>query len=229
MPSLAFRKASICSRFSFSASCTLVVNPQHATCSRLILCWNRPPPSGSSCIGKDSGLTLFSRVSTVESHPVNQLGPGLFLANSCSRVPSSHRRNWEAGVKPALPRNCKRVFGGSATVPTGRPPPSSAMQIATRKPGDRRELRGPGARRLCVRWGCPDHQPLSRVKEECHVQRSSLDHCLWISHSAAVLHSRPRIRFQSISGKPCRRARLRCGGQLVSHRRQRRRRSATHS
>src|ERR1035437_10416488 len=39
MPSLAFRKASICSRFSFSASCTLVVNPQHATAP------------GSSCIG----------------------------------------------------------------------------------------------------------------------------------------------------------------------------------
>src|ERR1019366_5340756 len=56
MPSLAFRKASICSRFSFSASCTLVVNPQHATRSRLILCWKLPPPSGSSCIGKDCGL-----------------------------------------------------------------------------------------------------------------------------------------------------------------------------
>src|ERR1035437_4099869 len=55
MPSLAFRKASICSRFSFSASCTLVVNPQHATRSRLILCWKLPPPSGSSCIGKDYG------------------------------------------------------------------------------------------------------------------------------------------------------------------------------
>src|ERR1039457_4255029 len=41
MPSLAFRKASICSRFSFSASCTLVVNPQHATRSRLILYWKR--------------------------------------------------------------------------------------------------------------------------------------------------------------------------------------------
>src|SRR5664279_1235319 len=41
MPSLAFRKASICSRFSFSASCTLVVNPQHATRSRLILYWTR--------------------------------------------------------------------------------------------------------------------------------------------------------------------------------------------
>src|ERR1017187_8489802 len=54
MPSLAFRKASICSRFSFSASCTLVVNPQHATRSRLILYWKPPPPSGSSCIGKDS-------------------------------------------------------------------------------------------------------------------------------------------------------------------------------
>src|SRR5664280_1582172 len=54
MPSLAFRKASICSRFSFSASCTLVVNPQHATRSRLILCWKLPPPSGSSCIGQDS-------------------------------------------------------------------------------------------------------------------------------------------------------------------------------
>src|ERR1035438_10529207 len=53
MPSLAFRKASICSRFSFSASCTLVVNPQHATRSRLILYWKLPPPSGSSCIGKD--------------------------------------------------------------------------------------------------------------------------------------------------------------------------------
>src|SRR5664279_1903052 len=57
MPSLAFRKASICSRFSFSASCTLVVNPQHATRSRLILYWKLPPPSGSSCIGKDSDLT----------------------------------------------------------------------------------------------------------------------------------------------------------------------------
>src|SRR5664279_5460936 len=54
MPSLAFRKASICSRFSFSASCTLVVNPQHAICSRLILYWKLPPPSGSSCIGQDS-------------------------------------------------------------------------------------------------------------------------------------------------------------------------------
>src|ERR1035441_8973209 len=56
MPSLAFRKASICSRFSFSASCTLVVNPQHATRSRLILYWKLPPPSGSSCIGKDFTL-----------------------------------------------------------------------------------------------------------------------------------------------------------------------------
>src|SRR5664279_6424265 len=54
MPSLAFRKASICSRFSFSASCTLVVNPQHATRFSLILYWKLPPPSGSSCIGKDS-------------------------------------------------------------------------------------------------------------------------------------------------------------------------------
>src|ERR1019366_2055827 len=117
-----------------------------------------------------SRLTLSSRLSTVESHS-EPAWFGLFLANRCSRVPSSHRRNWEAGVKPALPRNCKRVFGGSATVPTGRPPASSAMQIATRKPGDRRELRGPGARRLCVRWGCPDHQPLSRVKKEYHVQR----------------------------------------------------------
>src|SRR5664280_3249696 len=53
MPSLAFRKASICSRFSFSASCTLVVNPQHAICSRLILYWKLSSPSGSSCIGKD--------------------------------------------------------------------------------------------------------------------------------------------------------------------------------
>src|ERR1035438_10150225 len=43
MPSLAFRKASIYSRFSFSASCTLVVNPQHATRSRLILYWKLPP------------------------------------------------------------------------------------------------------------------------------------------------------------------------------------------
>src|ERR1039457_7246296 len=58
MPSLAFRKASICSRFSFSASCTLVVNPQHATRSRLILYWKLPPPSGSSCIGKDCRLTV---------------------------------------------------------------------------------------------------------------------------------------------------------------------------
>src|SRR5664280_3413127 len=59
MPSLAFRKASICSRFSFSASCTLVVNPQHATRSRLILYWKLPPPSGSSCIGKDSPFRLI--------------------------------------------------------------------------------------------------------------------------------------------------------------------------
>src|SRR5665811_1963202 len=50
MPSLAFRKASICSRFSFSASCTLVVNPQHATRSRLILCWKLSSPSGSSLV-----------------------------------------------------------------------------------------------------------------------------------------------------------------------------------
>src|SRR5664279_2654072 len=41
MPSLAFRKASICSRFSFSASCTLVVNPQTASRFRLILYWKR--------------------------------------------------------------------------------------------------------------------------------------------------------------------------------------------
>src|SRR5664280_142486 len=60
MPSLAFRKASICSRFSFSASCTLVVNPQHATRSRLILCWKLPPPSGSSCIGQDYDLPKFT-------------------------------------------------------------------------------------------------------------------------------------------------------------------------
>src|SRR5664279_3638670 len=56
MPSLAFRKASICSRYSFSASCTLVVNPQHATRSRLILYWKLSSPLGSSCIGKDSPL-----------------------------------------------------------------------------------------------------------------------------------------------------------------------------
>src|ERR1017187_109422 len=62
MPSLAFRKASICSRFSFSASCTLVVNPQHATRSRLILCWKLPPPSGSSCIGKDWLLTSYGEL-----------------------------------------------------------------------------------------------------------------------------------------------------------------------
>jgi hypothetical protein len=36
---------------SFSASCTWMVNPQHAIRSRLILCWNLPSPSGSSCIG----------------------------------------------------------------------------------------------------------------------------------------------------------------------------------
>src|ERR1035438_4756071 len=69
MPSLAFRKASICSRFSFSASCTLVVNPQHATRSRLILYWKLPPPSGSSCIGKDSHSTptaLGTRISSLQ-------------------------------------------------------------------------------------------------------------------------------------------------------------------
>src|SRR5665811_2528842 len=56
MPSLAFRKASICSRLSFSASCTLVVNPQHATHSRLILYWKRGcatskwRSSGAACL-----------------------------------------------------------------------------------------------------------------------------------------------------------------------------------
>src|ERR1035437_719124 len=37
MASLALRKAWICSRLSFSASCTWMVNPQHAISSRLIL------------------------------------------------------------------------------------------------------------------------------------------------------------------------------------------------
>src|SRR6266567_32848 len=37
MASLAFRKASICSRLSFSASCTWMVNPQHPIPFRLIL------------------------------------------------------------------------------------------------------------------------------------------------------------------------------------------------
>src|ERR1022692_1905234 len=62
MPSLASRKASICSRFSFSAWCTLVVNPQHAICSRLILYWKPPPPSGSSCIGKDYPWLIWTVV-----------------------------------------------------------------------------------------------------------------------------------------------------------------------
>src|SRR5664280_674597 len=66
MPSLAFRKASICSRFSFSASCTLVVNPQHATRSRLILYWKLPPPSGSSCIGKDFAFSTVSIRPTIQ-------------------------------------------------------------------------------------------------------------------------------------------------------------------
>src|ERR1039457_1467317 len=65
MRSLAFRKASICSRFSFSASCTLVVNPQHATRSRLILYWKLPPPSGSSCIGKDSPFDRATEIATI--------------------------------------------------------------------------------------------------------------------------------------------------------------------
>src|SRR5664280_1312095 len=59
MPSLAFRKASICSRFSFSASCTLVVNPQHAIRSRLILYWKRLNGEGRSGTGK-SGCSCSS-------------------------------------------------------------------------------------------------------------------------------------------------------------------------
>ena len=58
---LAFRNASICSRFSFSASCMLVVNPQHATRSRLTLYWKLTPPSGSSCIGQRLGLDIRRR------------------------------------------------------------------------------------------------------------------------------------------------------------------------
>src|ERR1039458_9336547 len=80
MPSLAFRKASICSRFSFSASCTLVVNPQHATRSRLILYWKLPPPSGSSCIGKDCahrwGAACGSKVSLLDA-VAERFAPGL--------------------------------------------------------------------------------------------------------------------------------------------------------
>src|SRR5713101_1261019 len=41
MASLALRKVWICSRLSFSASCTWMVNPQHAIRSRLILHWIR--------------------------------------------------------------------------------------------------------------------------------------------------------------------------------------------
>src|ERR1035437_9961671 len=65
MPSQAFRKASICSRFNFSASCTLVVNPQHAIRSRLILYWKLPSPSGSSCIGKDCHCTYLPHRATL--------------------------------------------------------------------------------------------------------------------------------------------------------------------
>src|ERR1019366_6216626 len=42
-----------------------VVNPQHATRSRLILYWKLPPPSGSSCIGKDYLLTSHVRTMIV--------------------------------------------------------------------------------------------------------------------------------------------------------------------
>src|SRR5664280_1003516 len=80
MPSLAFRKASICSRFSFSASCTLVVNPQHATRSRLILYWKLPPPSGSSCIGKDSDrFTGWSTQEADKSGRALIIGPSFVL------------------------------------------------------------------------------------------------------------------------------------------------------
>src|ERR1039458_4302396 len=99
MPSLAFRKASICSRSSFSASCTLVVNPQHATRSRLILCWKLPPPSGSSCIGKDSALTWFFRGATVK--------PTLLMRHRLQYVPVALL----VRLIGALPRPLARGFG----------------------------------------------------------------------------------------------------------------------
>src|SRR5664279_6456041 len=95
MPSLAFRKASICSRFSFSASCTLVVNPQHATRSRLILYWKLPPPSGSSCIGKDCGaqetgwIVILNDHGNREEHCGDRQGDERYLQGN---VQSDHGR-----------------------------------------------------------------------------------------------------------------------------------------
>src|ERR1700677_4879316 len=56
IPSLASKSWRISSRLNLSASCTLIINPQHVLSLRLILYWKQALPSGSSCIGKDSPL-----------------------------------------------------------------------------------------------------------------------------------------------------------------------------
>src|ERR1035437_9201431 len=126
MPSLAFRKASICSRFSFSASCTLVVNPQHAICSRLILYWNRPPPSGSSCIGKDSQLLLPSPPFTIK---------GLQFAAEGNLMATMEQK--PAGVPPAAKTKVFKNFIGGEWVEsrTGR-------TFENLNPADTREVVG---------------------------------------------------------------------------------------
>src|SRR5664279_4328162 len=104
MPSLAFRKASICSRFSFSASCTLVVNPQHDTRSRLILCWKLPPPSGSSCIGQDCPFASLLNSSYARQLRRSRRG---FAWTPLSRAVASLSQPFPAGPRSRDP--CARL------------------------------------------------------------------------------------------------------------------------
>src|SRR5664280_3406278 len=99
MPSLAFRKASICSRFSFSASCTLVVNPQHAIRSRLILYWKRLNGEGRSGTGKSgcscssSRCPFLPRTVTVASRRNADGGGQLFPLAGRGEAVKVHQRD----------------------------------------------------------------------------------------------------------------------------------------
>src|ERR1035438_8870292 len=107
MPSLASRKASICCMFSFSASCTLVVNPQHAICSRLILYWKLPPPSGLSCIVKDSGLTLLKirGIIILSCLRRKQVGPSkIGSPDGCCLDCSSRNLHFGQGDRKSVPQ-----------------------------------------------------------------------------------------------------------------------------
>src|SRR5271165_5767678 len=81
----------------------------------------------------------------------------------------------------------------------GKAPPLSATQVATRKPGDRRELRGPRRTPTLRAMGCPVNQPLSRAKEECmFIVRVMLAALLWCT---AALAADLKVSVQSPSGE----------------------------